>query len=341
MCRVSWRVLHVSKPARALRVQPPPLMAFAVILLLLSVLPLCQPYTYKQDVFAINGLYMALGSPMLPNWITNGVDPCNESWQGVECVNSHITSITLSFANLGGQLSNTLANFTSLITLDLSNTNIGGTIPDGLPVTMQKLFLSGNQLSGSIPSTLSTLTQLTTVSLDNNHLVGEIPDVFAALTGVANLDFSSNNLTGPLPPSMGNLTALTSLHIQNNQISGILDVLQDLPLQDLNIENNLFSGPVPAKLLNLSNFKMDGNPFNTSIAIAPSAQPLAASAPLAPPSTGHVPSKEPAHSSNGTGGSNPAPPSGTNKVFIVKLVGYILIGVVSAVVVVLLAMYCL
>ncbi|TVU38397.1 hypothetical protein EJB05_11765 [Eragrostis curvula] len=328
-----------SKPVRALRMLPPPLIAFAVISLLLSALPLCQPYTYEQDVFAINGLYTALGSPGLPNWITNGGDPCNENWQGVECVNSNITSITLSGANLGGQLGNTLANFTSLITLDLSNNNIGGTIPDGLPVTMQKLFLSANQLSGSIPSTLSTLTQLTTVSLNNNHLVGEIPDVFAALTGVANLDFSSNNLTGPLPPSMGNLTALASLHIQNNQISGILDVLQDLPLQDLNIENNLFSGPVPVKLLNLPNFKKDGNPFNTSI--APSAQPPAALAPLAPPSTGHVPSKEPAHSSNGTGGSNPAPPSGTNKVSIVKLVGYILIGVVSAVVVVLLALYCL
>jgi hypothetical protein len=99
------------------------------------------------SVFAINGLYTALGSPGLPNWTTNGGDPCNEAWQGVECVNSNITSMydqnlcvklilsiqwllvdarntvvffpcrTLSGANLGGQLGNTLANFTSLITL--------------------------------------------------------------------------------------------------------------------------------------------------------------------------------------------------------------------------------
>jgi Leucine-rich repeat (LRR) protein len=71
------------------------------------------------------------------------------------------------------------------------------------------------------------------MSLNNNQLSGDIPDVFLALTGLANLDFSSNNLTGPLPPSMGNLTALTSLHIQNNQLTGTLDVLQDLPFQDL------------------------------------------------------------------------------------------------------------
>ncbi|XP_062187384.1 protein STRUBBELIG-RECEPTOR FAMILY 3-like isoform X2 [Phragmites australis] len=329
----------MSKPAPARRVSPVPLIGSTAVLLLLSALPLCQPYTYEQDVFAINGLYTALGSPGLPNWITNGGDPCTEGWQGVSCVASNITSIILSGANLGGQLGNTLGNFTSLITLDLSNNNIGGTIPDGLPVTMQKFFLSANQLSGRLPSSLSALTLLTSMSLNNNHLVGEIPDIFSAFTELANLDFSSNNLTGPLPPSMGNLTALTSLHIQDNQISGTLNVLQDLPLQDLNIENNLFSGPVPVKLLNLPNFKKDGNPFNTSI--APSAQPPAAPTPLPSPSTGHVPSKEPANSSNVPGGSTPAPASGKHTVSIVKLVGYILVGVVSAVVFVLMAMYCL
>ncbi|KAG8080079.1 hypothetical protein GUJ93_ZPchr0007g3015 [Zizania palustris] len=164
-----------SKSMRPMRASPSPtpLVASAAALLLLSaVLPLSQSYTYEQDVFAINGLYTALGSPTVPGWVTNGGDPCTEGWQGVDC------------------------------------------------------------LSGSIPSTLSTLTLLTSMSLNNNRLVGEIPDAFSTLTGLANLDFSSNNLTGPLPPSMGNLTALTSLHIQNNQRTGLLNVLQDLPLQD-------------------------------------------------------------------------------------------------------------
>uniref|UniRef100_A0A0A8Y2F0 Leucine-rich repeat-containing N-terminal plant-type domain-containing protein n=1 Tax=Arundo donax TaxID=35708 RepID=A0A0A8Y2F0_ARUDO len=135
------QLVVTSKPVtRVLRVSPAPLIASAAILLLLCALPLCQPYTYGQDVFAINGLYTALGSPGLPNWTTNGGDPCNEGWQGVACVASNITSIILSGANLGGQLGNTLENFTSLITLDLSNNNIAGTIPDGLPVTLQKFF---------------------------------------------------------------------------------------------------------------------------------------------------------------------------------------------------------
>jgi len=183
----------MSKPARVQRASSPPLVASAVILLLFSALPRCQPYTYEQDVFAINGLYTALGAPQLPNWTTNGGDPCNEGWQGVSCVASNITSIILSGANLGGQLGNTLGNFTSLITLDLSNNNIGGTIPDGLPVAMQKFFLSANQLSGNLPSTLSSLTLLTSMSLNNNQLSGDIPDAFLALTGLANLSAATFN----------------------------------------------------------------------------------------------------------------------------------------------------
>uniref|UniRef100_M8B787 Protein STRUBBELIG-RECEPTOR FAMILY 3 n=1 Tax=Aegilops tauschii TaxID=37682 RepID=M8B787_AEGTA len=300
---------------RSVRVAPPPLAARAAVLLLLllSALPLSLTYTYEQDVFAINGLYTALGSPSLPGWVTNGGDPCVENWQGVGCAASNITSITLNGINLGGQLGNTLANFTSIITLELSNNIIGGTIPDNLPVTIQRFFLSGNQLSGSLPSTLSTLTLLTDMSLSSNHLSGEIPDVFSALTGLINL------------------------HIQDNQISGTLDVLQDLPLKDLNIQNNLFSGPVPPKLFNVPNFQRDGNPFNTSI--APSPLPAApAPSPSLSPSTGHVPSKEPTKSPDVTNGNPPA--SGKHTIWTVKFVGYILVGVVSAVVIVLMVMFC-
>jgi len=75
-------------------------------------------------------------------------------------------------------------------------------------------------------------------------------------------DISSNNLSGQLPLSMENLSSLTTLwaffnscfwlfgkvslascalsilcplfrHVQNNHLSGMLNILQDLPLQDL------------------------------------------------------------------------------------------------------------
>ncbi|XP_061363048.1 protein STRUBBELIG-RECEPTOR FAMILY 3-like [Gastrolobium bilobum] len=213
----------------------------------------CVGDTDLVDVAAINSLYVALGSPSLQGWKPVGGDPCLEQWQGVACVFSNITSIRLGGMNLGGQLGSNL-NFPSIIEIDLSNNHIEGVIPFTLPPTLRNLSLSGNQLTGSIPDALSLLTQL------------------------SHLDFSSNNLSGQLPSSTGSLSSLITLLLQNNQLSGTLYVLQDLPLQDLNIENNLFSGPIPPKLLSIPNFRKDGNPFNTTIILSP---PAAAPSPVA------------------------------------------------------------
>ncbi|GKV03882.1 hypothetical protein SLEP1_g16121 [Rubroshorea leprosula] len=252
--------------------------------------------TNPSDVAAINSLYTAMGNPVLPGWVASGGDPCAEAWQGVQCNGSNILSIVLNAANLGGELGDNLAMFSSIKAIDLSNNHIGGSIPSNLPATMQNFFLSANQFSGSIPDSLSTLILLTDMSLNDNHLSGQIPDAFEALTGLINLDLSNNNLSGHLPSSMENLSRLTTLRLQANQLSGTLDVLQDLPLRDLNVENNLFSGPIPVKMLNIPNFRKDGNPFNSTIA------------PLPPPTSPLSPTRAPPPS--GTPPSGWVPPSG-------------------------------
>ncbi|KAK4786668.1 hypothetical protein SAY86_010501 [Trapa natans] len=237
--------------------------------------------TNPTDVAAISNFYVALGSPVLPGWVASGGDPCGQSWQGVLCNNSDIKSIILNGANLRGELGDSLSTFSSITVIDLSNNHIGGSIPSNLPISMQNLFLSANEFTGSIPSSLSSLTKLAAISLNNNLLSGEIPDAFDSLVGLINLDLSSNNLSGHLPPSMENLSALTTLRLQDNQLSGTLDVLQDLPLKDLNIENNLFNGPIPEKILSIPNLRKGGNPFNSSGASLPS--PTSPSTPSSSP----------------------------------------------------------
>ncbi|KAL2946121.1 hypothetical protein AAZX31_U003000 [Glycine max] len=217
-----------------------------ILSMLIFTASFCVGDTDPLDVAAINSLYVALGSPLLEGWKATGGDPCLEQWEGVSCVFSNITALRLGGMDLSGKLGTNL-DFPSIIEMDLSNNQIGGTIPFTLPPTLRNLSLSSNQLNGSIPDALSLLTQL------------------------SDLDLSGNNLSGKLPPSMGNLSSLITLNLQNNQLSGTLFVLQDLPLQDLNIENNIFSGPIPPELLSIPNFRKDGNPFNTTIIPSPPA----------------------------------------------------------------------
>lgn len=225
--------------------------------------PVCLGVTDPRDVAAISSLFSALQSPPLRGWSILG-DPCGEDWEGVQCVFSNITGIVLSGSNLSGELGDAL-NFASIITIDLSNNRIGGSIPSDLPPTVQELFISGNLLNGSIPSTLASLTLLSNLSFSNNHLTGEIPDSFHQLNDLSQLDLSSNNLSGQLPPSLGSLQSVTTLNLGDNRLTGTLDILQNLPLIDLNIENNLFSGPIPANLISIPNFIKNGNPFNTTV----------------------------------------------------------------------------
>lgn len=315
------------------------LSAFGLVVIF--TMPFSHGLTNEQDVFAINMLYAALGTPLLPGWSPNGGDPCLEAWQGVQCVGSNISSITMNGANLGGQLGNGLGNFTSIATIDLSNNNIGGSIPDNLPLTLKTFFLSANQFTGNIPSSLSKLTLLSAMSVNDNHLSGDLPDAFQFLTGLVNLDLSSNNLSGQLPSSMDNLLQLTTLRLQNNQLSGTLDVLQDLPLKDLDVENNLFSGPVPEKLLSIPNFKKEGNSFNTTY-ISPSSVPSVLSPVLPPPLPfpgASTPKSTPSFSD--------APSSQNNhyrknkSLSAIKITAYVLVGVISIVVIVLTVIFCI
>ncbi|CAN6588856.1 unnamed protein product [Malus baccata var. baccata] len=94
-----------------------------------------------------------------------------------------------------------LYGFPSLI--DLSSNNITGNIPSEISQLqlLHSLSLDDNNLSGNIPDQMSNLKNLEALNLSKNHLSGKIPLSLASLNFLREFNVSYNNLEGPIPTS--------------------------------------------------------------------------------------------------------------------------------------------
>ncbi|CAH9117869.1 unnamed protein product [Cuscuta europaea] len=230
---------------------------------MLAVLPLLSSArTDELEVQTIREMYTALNCPpQLENWELVGGDPCEDHWVGVSCFGSSVTHISLTGLNLTGTLDFQISNLQQLIELDLSSNSIEGEIPYALPLNLMHLSLALNRFSQRIPDSLSNLKNLKILNLSHNILSGQLGD-FSGLGNLREMDLSHNNLTGDLPSSVRGLTSLTSLFLQNNSLTGSVILLSQLPLKDLNIADNHFSGVIPENFQKIRNLWIGGNRFD-------------------------------------------------------------------------------
>nr|XP_043634776.1 receptor-like protein EIX2 [Erigeron canadensis] len=82
--------------------------------------------------------------------------------------------------------------------LDISQTNISGTIPNfiGQLTSMKRLLLYGNRIFGSIPQWIGRLSSLEELHLSDNLLDGSLPHSLGNLSKLEELTFSNNLLIG-------------------------------------------------------------------------------------------------------------------------------------------------
>jgi hypothetical protein len=73
----------------------------------------------------------------------------------------------------------------------------------------RKLDLRSNNLVGTLPNTLSALTNLQYLYLHVNSLTGTIPSTIGALTALVKLYLHTNAFTGSLPLSLGSAALLS------------------------------------------------------------------------------------------------------------------------------------
>ncbi|KAL2334836.1 hypothetical protein Fmac_016049 [Flemingia macrophylla] len=149
---------------------------------------------------------------------------------------------------------------TNMITLDLSNNQIMGQVPDCWQHLSSLTFLdmSNNKLSGKIPQSMHTLVNLEVLVLRNNSLTGGLPLTLKNCTNLNVLDVSENFLFGPIPSWIGeSLQKLKILSIRVNQFFGSVPVhlcyLRQIHLLDLS--RNKLSEGIPTCLKNLTEMK--------------------------------------------------------------------------------------
>ncbi|XP_061340899.1 protein STRUBBELIG-RECEPTOR FAMILY 7 isoform X2 [Gastrolobium bilobum] len=241
--------------------------------------------TDPNDAASLKVMFQSMNSPSQLNWPANGDDPCGQSWKGITCSGNRVTEIKLPGLGLTGSLGYQLQGLTSVTNLDLSNNNLGGTMPYQLPPNVQHLNLANNNFNGAIPYSLSDMTSLVDLNLGHNQLQQGLSVNFQKLSSLSTLDLSFNSLTGDLPQTLSSLSSINTMYLQNNQFTGTIDVLANLPLGSLNVENNHFTGWIPEQLKNI-NLQKDGNAWS--------------SGPAPPPPPGTPPiSKSPTHKSGG------------------------------------------
>ncbi|XP_059461838.1 leucine-rich repeat receptor protein kinase HPCA1-like [Corylus avellana] len=211
------------------------------------------------------------------NWV--GFDPCG-GWVGIECINSRVTSITLTNMNLTGQLSGDIGSLSELQTLDLSSNKLmTGPLPQAIGnlKNLSSLCLTGCGFSGPIPNGIGSLQQLLYLALTSNRFSGPIPNSIGNLSNLYYLDLTDNQLSGSIPVSSGTIPGLDMLlqtrhfHLGKNQLSGTIP--PQLFSSNMNaihvlFDNNNLSGIIPSSLglvQTLEVVRLDRNSLNGSV----------------------------------------------------------------------------
>ena len=192
-------------------------------LLLLSSFSSCESassYTAHEDTVALvqlfnhtNGNYWSFKYPTSVYgslWDVAGrsideIDPCREQWQGVMCTCINMSSVYCRVTNI-----------------TLQSYNITGSLPSTLSsmLNLTLLDLRSNHIHGTLMSSIGKLVKLTELILSKNKLSGTLPTSLSLLSNLMKLYCDNNAYKGTVPSSLGSLSKLMYLALNYNRLSG-------------------------------------------------------------------------------------------------------------------------
>ncbi|KAK7286926.1 hypothetical protein RJT34_22289 [Clitoria ternatea] len=183
-----------------------------------------------------------------------------------------LSVLKLSHNNLSYIGSETLVNFSNLVTLQLRNCGLSGSFPNGIfqIPTLKTIDISDNQhLNGYLPN-FPPGGSLQNLNLSYTNFSGQLPNSVSNLQHLSTIDLSYCQFNGTLPSSMSELTQLVHLDLSTNNIEGSLPSFnRSKNLTFLSLSHNHFSGSLPSShfegLVNLVNIDLGFNSFSGSL----------------------------------------------------------------------------
>ncbi|KAI2500522.1 Receptor-like protein 12 [Fragilaria crotonensis] len=126
---------------------------------------------------------------------------------------------------------------------------------------VSKLNLASNGLKGVFPEELCLLGKhLVTLDLSGNYLSGTIPSCVSSFRKMENFIIRENELTGGLPPGFLSIPTLQYADFGSNKLTGSLDVLfksrssrsSANTLNIFSVSDNMLTGEIPSQFSNFT-----------------------------------------------------------------------------------------
>ncbi|XP_044508110.1 receptor kinase-like protein Xa21 isoform X1 [Mangifera indica] len=274
-----------------------------------GILPSTADFPNLEDLY----LWRNNFSGLLPDFITNAsklswIDISSNSFSGFipdtfgNLKNLEILDLGYNYLTSTPNLSflSNLTNCKSLRALDLGENPLNSILPGSignLPISLEKFFINGCNISGKIPKEIGNLKNLLNLQLQDNELIGPvpvtmdelqnlqglhlqnnkfevlIPDVFCHLNVLNELNLAGNKFYGVIPACIGNLTTLRKLSLSSNRLTSSIPAtlwnLKDLLYFELS--SNFLDGSLPSDIGNLNvaiAINLSRNHFSGEIPIA-------------------------------------------------------------------------
>lgn len=206
--------------------------------------------TVPEEVYALTNL-ISMEMQYNPN-LTATISPRLQQL-------TQLQKISFSSSDLRGTVPTEIGLLSHLKVLYLrpeegtSNGKLNGTIPEQLGhiTGLEQLALGYNHLSGTVPTELGSMPNMTIISIqDNPQLTGTLPSEIGQLSQLWLLFVYSCGLTGAIPSQLGLLEDLHSIHGFNNHFQGTIpsELGGATNLKELLLANNTLEGSIPSQL---------------------------------------------------------------------------------------------